>query len=131
MRKVLFLVALLGLFVTSNVIASELENASVPVEIANEMNAYEDHVDYKVTNVRTESDYGGPYLYFTVSWEYTGTRPNPHIAFMVYIYEDQYLRDSFLDSAIGIRAGSRDYKIKVTSNTRYQVVVSGSDGSDL
>lgn len=128
MRKVLFLGALLGLFSTSSVIASESEIVNVPVEITSATNVYEDNVNYWVTNVHMESDYGGPYLCFTVHWEYTGSRPNPHIAFMVHIYVDTSLRDSFLDSAIGTSAGSRDYKIKVTSNANYQIVVDGSDG---
>lgn len=128
MRKVLFLGALLGLFSTSNMIASELENINIPVEITSVIKANEDNVNYWVTNVRTIPETNGSYLYFTVNWEYTGNRPNPAIAFMVYIYNGSSLENSFQDSAYGIREGSRDYKIKVFSNTSYSVVVNGSDG---
>lgn len=84
--------------------------------------------NYWVTNVRTIPETNGSYLYFTVNWKYTGNRPNPAIAFMVYIYNGSSLENSFQDSAYGIREGSRDYKIKVFSNTSYSVVVNGSDG---
>lgn len=107
--------------------ASEVENVNVPVEQAGVV-AAEDHVDYWVTNIRTEPDFGKSYLYFTVNWKYTGDREYPHIAFMVYISSGMHT-DSFLDSAIGIKAGSRDYKIEVSGSGSYNVTVNGSDGS--
>lgn len=127
MRKVLFLCLLLGLFSMNNAIASEVEKMDVPVE-QTDMAVVEDHVDYWVTNVHKESEFGDYYLYFTVHWEYTGERQYPHIAFMVYI-SDGLNTNSFLDSAIGIKAGSRDYKIKVSGYGSYDVSVNGSDGS--
>lgn len=127
MKQLFILIALLGLLGTSNMFASEVENVNVPVEQAGVV-AAEDHVDYWVTNMCQESDLGKSYLCFTVNWKYTGDREYPHIAFMVYIYEGQYERQSFLDSAIGIKEGSRDYKINVTSNANYRVEVNGSDG---
>lgn len=127
MKKLLILGAFLGLFGTSNVFASEVENVNVPMEQVGVVTA-EDHVDYWVTNIRTESEFGKYYLNFTVNWKYTGDREYPHIAFMVYIFEDQYERKSFLDSAIGIKEGSRDYKIEMSSYGNYSVTVNGSDG---
>lgn len=132
MKKVLFSVAFFGLFCTSNLIASETENANVPEKIADETKTSEDKVNYWVTNIRMESETNGSYLYFTVNWEYTGNRPNPEIAFMVYIYNYTYLENSFLDTAYGIVTGSRDYKIKISSiNNHYRILVDGSDGNPI
>lgn len=126
MKKLFIVGALLGLFGTSHVFASDVENVNVVVEQTGLVTA-KDHVDYWITNQYIESGYGKRYLCFTVNWKYTGDRERPYIAFQVTISNGV----SFLDSAIGIGEGSRDYKIEIDqySTSSYNISVVGSDGS--
>lgn len=131
MRKVLFLCVLLSLFSMNNAIASEVEKMDVPVEQASMTDGYVDGVNYWVTD--KHMDYSGvdPYFCYTVHWEYIGNRSNPdQIAYMVYVYNDNYLVTSFLDSApYGSKVGSKEYKIKVDRQVYYRIEINGSDGS--
>lgn len=131
MKKVFFLFALLGLFGTSNVFASEVENVNVSVEQAGVLPAYVDGVNYWVADTHTEYNNDGLNLYFTVHWEYTGNRPHPaQIAYMVYVYDGTSSVTSFQDSApYGSTVGSKVYKIKVDREVYYRIEVKGSDGS--
>lgn len=133
MKQLFILVALLGLFGTINVFASEVENINVPVEQASVTEAYVDGVNYWVTD--KYMDYSGvdPYFCYTVHWEYIGNRPNPfQIAYMVYVYDGNNLVTSFLDSApYGSKVGSKKYKIKVDRDVYYRIEINGSDGSPL
>lgn len=134
MKQLFLLVALLGLFGTSNVFASEVENVNVPVvEQASVAEGYEYGVNYWVTDTGMDHSAGGPYYSFTVHWEYTGNHPNPaQIAYMVYVYDRTSLVTSFLDSApYGSTIGSKEYKIKVNRDVYYRIEINGSDGSSF
>lgn len=127
MKKLFILGVLLGLFGTSNVFASEVENVNVPVAVTNEIS--ENLAKYWATNVYYDANSaGGPYVRFTINWKYTGTH-NADIAFIVYVYNSSnVLVTEFQDSAYGIAEGSRDYKIKVDREDIYHVKVNGWEG---
>ena len=130
MKKLLILGAFLGLFGTSSIFASEVENVNALMEQVNVAVDYVDGVNYWVTDMHMDYGAGGPYFSYKVHWEYVGNRPNPsQFAYMVYVYDGTSVVTSFLDSApYGSKVGSKEYKIKVDREVYYRIEVNGSDG---